>query len=83
VDGGVTLDRDRRRHDQRARAPERAFNAGITEINAGITEIDVTIAEIDAEIDVNTVITGTNIAIPITTVIANRGIAARSTEDEK
>ena len=48
MDGGVTLDRDRRRHDQRARAPERAFNAGITEINAGITEIDVTIAEIDA-----------------------------------
>ena len=65
---GVTLDRDRRRHDSRGRARVDAFNAGITEID---TEIAAETAEIGATITI------TNTVIPITTVIANRGIAAR------
>jgi hypothetical protein len=47
VDGGVTLNRDRRRHDQDACAPvNAAFNAGIAEIDAGIAEIGATITGI-------------------------------------
>jgi hypothetical protein len=48
---GVTLDRDRRRHDQGACEPADALNAEIAEIDAGIAKIDVIIARI-AEIDV-------------------------------
>ena len=40
---GVTLDRDRRRHDSCACAPVNAFNAEIAENIAEIAEIDVTI----------------------------------------
>jgi hypothetical protein len=66
VDGGVTIDCDRRRHDRGACAPVSALNAGIAEIdaaiagtfNAGIAGIDAAIsgtfnagiAEFDAEI---------------------------------
>jgi hypothetical protein len=42
VDDGVTLDRDRRRHDQGARA----LNAGITEIDAGSAGIRAAITGI-------------------------------------
>jgi hypothetical protein len=46
LDDGVTLDRDRRRHDQGACAPGNAFNAGIVEIDVGIAEIGTAIAGI-------------------------------------